>query len=64
MISTAAYEALMLQSIDQRQEIERLRDTLRDLLPYAETCVPNPISVGEENVIAKAKRLLGETVNR
>ena len=41
-------------------EIEELRDALSDLLPYAKTCVPNPISVGEENVIAKAERLIGD----
>lgn len=40
-------------------DIDELREALRDLLPYAQTCVPHPISVGEENVIDKAKRLAG-----
>lgn len=43
------------------ERVGTLESALRDLLPYAETCCPNPINVGEENVIAKAKRLLGET---
>jgi hypothetical protein len=49
--------------VDAVAEIEGLRGALSDLLPYAETCVPNPVSVGEENVISKAKRLLGRTHN-
>lgn len=40
-------------------EIDDLREALRDILPYAQTCVPHPISVGEENVIDKARRLSG-----
>lgn len=43
-----------------RLSLDLVREALRDLLPYAETCCPNPTNVGEENVIAKAKRLLGE----
>ena len=41
-----------------------LSDALRDLLPYAKTRVPNPINVGEENVISKAERLLGEDLKQ
>jgi hypothetical protein len=40
-------------------EARALREALRDLLPYARTCVPHPINVGEINVIEKAERLLG-----
>lgn len=37
---------------------EELVGALRDLLPYARAAVPNPIDVGEENVISKAERVL------
>lgn len=38
------------------QEVERLREALRDLLPYA---VPNPIDEGGMTIREKAARLLG-----
>lgn len=41
-------------------DVVELVGAIKDLLPYAETCVPNPCNVGEENVVERAKRLIAK----